>query len=338
MSALSRDGVTKCESAGEDSNDAARLCMIKDIIILSSVEESWRAMARRPPPPQPTAKKRLTSEEMSAGIARLHKRLEEVEAFNANTMQERRPPELMALETGVMRALERTFGENTADLKRFAPAGMLTWSPRVFTMGQPTPLQDFRRGVGANVERSKALLKEAIRTLEEDIAEAGGGLEELSPAPSLLTATQQPRRVFIVHGHDEGARETIARFLEQLGLEAVILHEQPNKGRTIITKFREEAADIGFAVVLMTPDDHGGKAGAATSPRSRQNVVFELGFFIGALGPEKVAALVKGDVEKPSDFDGVVYISLDQGHWKIELAKELRAAGFEVDFNRIIGA
>ncbi len=123
----------------------------------------------------------------------------------------------------------------------------------------------------------------------------------------------------------------------QLGFEPVILHEQPNKGRTIITKFREEAADVGFAVVLMTPDDHGGKQSADTRPRARQNVVFELGFFIGALGAERVAALVKGDVERPSDFDGVVYISLDQGHWKIDLAKELKAAGFDVDFNKAIG-
>ncbi len=146
------------------------------------------------------------------------------------------------------------------------------------------------------------------------------------------------RKVFIVHGHDGEVRETVARFIGQLGLTPIILHEQPNRGRTIITKFREEAADIGFAIVLMTPDDHGGKAGGTTRPRARQNVVFELGFFIGALGPEKVAALVKGDVERPSDFDGVVYIPLDQGEWKIDLAKELRAAGFGVDFNKVIGA
>jgi predicted nucleotide-binding protein len=142
--------------------------------------------------------------------------------------------------------------------------------------------------------------------------------------------------VFIVHGHDEGARESVARFLERLGLEPVILHEQPNKGRTIITKFRQEAGDIGFAVVIMTPDDHGGKAGAETRPRARQNVVFELGFFIGALGPEKVSALVRGDIERPSDFDGIVYISLDQGHWKIDLGRELKAAGFEIDFNKVM--
>lgn len=154
-----------------------------------------------------------------------------------------------------------------------------------------------------------------------------------------VSSSTPSRKVFIVHGHDEAARETVARYIQSIGLEPIILHERTNKGRTIITKFREEAADVAFAVVLMTPDDQGAKAGAETNnPRARQNVVFELGFFIGALGPEKVSALVKGNVEKPSDFEGVVYISMEHGHWKIDLAKEFKAAGIEIDFNKVMGA
>lgn len=143
-------------------------------------------------------------------------------------------------------------------------------------------------------------------------------------------------KVFIVHGRDDGTKNTVARFIEKLGLQPVILHERPNKGRTIITKFREEAAAVGFAVVLMTPDDVGRGADAADlKPRARQNVVFELGFFIGSLEPERVAAMVKGDVERPSDFDGVVYISLDQGDWRADLGRELKAAGYEFDWNKV---
>jgi predicted nucleotide-binding protein len=142
--------------------------------------------------------------------------------------------------------------------------------------------------------------------------------------------------VFIVHGHDEASREAVARFLEKIGFQVIILHERPNKGRTIITKFREEAEEVGFAVVLMTPDDTGGKVGGPLAARARQNVVFELGFFIGALGPERVAALVKGPVERPSDFDGVVYISLDDPGWKASLARELEAADFEMDWNVVM--
>jgi predicted nucleotide-binding protein len=146
------------------------------------------------------------------------------------------------------------------------------------------------------------------------------------------------RKIFVVHGHDDGPREAIARFLEQLDFEPIILHERPNKGRTIITKFREEAADIGFALIVMTPDDLG-KATTDQSEarlRARQNVVFELGFFIGALGPDRVAALIKGEIERPSDFDGVVYISLDAADWRMKLGQELQAAGYEVDWNKVM--
>ena len=121
------------------------------------------------------------------------------------------------------------------------------------------------------------------------------------------------KKVFLVHGRDESAREGTARFLEKLGLEAIILHEQPNAGRTIIEKV-ETFAGVAFAVVLLTPDDVGGIASnpPALNPRARQNVILELGYFIGRLGRAHVAALLKGDVEKPSDYDGVVYIYYGQ--------------------------
>ena len=104
-------------------------------------------------------------------------------------------------------------------------------------------------------------------------------------------------------------------------------------GRTIIQKFREEAKDVGFAVVLLSPDDET----AEGQSRARQNVILELGFFLGALGPERVAALKKGDVETPSDFDGVIYTAFDAGgSWKVALSKELQAAGYSIDWNAVM--
>jgi predicted nucleotide-binding protein len=152
----------------------------------------------------------------------------------------------------------------------------------------------------------------------------------------MMTPKPADRRVFIVHGHDDAPREAVARFLEKAGFEAIILHERPNKGRTIITKFREESVGVGFAVVLMTPDDLGKAKGAPDlNLRARQNVVFELGFFIGVLGPERVVALVKDEIERPSDFDGVVYIDFDaRGAWKQKLGVELQAAGFEIEWKK----
>ena len=144
--------------------------------------------------------------------------------------------------------------------------------------------------------------------------------------------------VFVIHGHDEAARETVARFLEKLGLEPIILHEQANRGRTIIEKF-EDHADVAFTVVLLTPDDMGGRKDGQSElkPRARQNVILELGFFIGKLGRQRVCPLVKGDVETPSDYDGVVYTRLDDaGAWKMKLVQELKAADFDVDANKVI--
>lgn len=144
-------------------------------------------------------------------------------------------------------------------------------------------------------------------------------------------------KVFLVHGHDEAARESVARFLEQLRLEVVILHEQPSAGRTIVEKL-EANSDVGFALVLLTPDDVGElkSGGGEARPRARQNVILELGYFFGRLGRSRVCALHKGEVELPSDYLGVIYINLDPGGaWRLLVARELRTAGFEIDLNKI---
>jgi hypothetical protein len=143
-------------------------------------------------------------------------------------------------------------------------------------------------------------------------------------------------KIFIVHGHDDGARETVARFLERMGFEAVILHEQANQGRTVIEKV-EAHGDVSFAVVLLTPDDEGSVKGGVLEPRARQNVLLELGYFIGRLGRDKVCALKRGQLEIPSDFAGVVWEPMDDtGGWKQALGRELQAAGHNVDWNKLM--
>jgi len=143
------------------------------------------------------------------------------------------------------------------------------------------------------------------------------------------------RKVFVVHGHDEAVKEAVARFLTKLDLEPVILHEQPNMGRTIIEKF-EAHANVGFAVVLLTPDDACGATRSEQRKRARQNVVLELGYFMGKLGRLRVCALYVGGVELPSDVNGVLYVPYDEGGgWRLKLAGEIRAAGIDVDLNRI---
>lgn len=146
--------------------------------------------------------------------------------------------------------------------------------------------------------------------------------------------------VFLVHGHDEGAMHGVARFLEQLGVTPVILQEQINRGMTVIEKFEDFADRAGFAVVLMTPDDYGYRVNAEEEKkhRPRQNVVLELGYFAAKLGRERTFVLTKGTVEMPSDVLGLVYEPMDRSEgWKLKLARELKAAGFDVDLNRALG-
>ena len=148
--------------------------------------------------------------------------------------------------------------------------------------------------------------------------------------------------IFIVHGHNEAMKLAVARTVEKLGLDPVILHEKSNQGQTIIEKFLTNS-NVGFAVVLLSSDDIGyskkdGEKKAKS--RARQNVVFELGFFTAKLGRKKVVALVEnnGDFEFPSDIHGVIYVGYDgeSGKWKFDLARELVESGYKIDVNKII--
>ncbi len=144
--------------------------------------------------------------------------------------------------------------------------------------------------------------------------------------------------VFIVHGHDEQAKESTARFIEKLGLNAVILHEQANEGKTIIEKL-EKHTDAAYAVVIFTPDDVGASSVSPTNlqPRARQNVLVELGYMAAKIGRNRVCVLRKGDVEIPSDYLGVLYVDIDiAGAWRLTLAKELKVAGLKVDLNEAL--
>ncbi len=160
-----------------------------------------------------------------------------------------------------------------------------------------------------------------------------------SPSVGLSPVTNS-RKVFVVHGHDNEAKESTARFLEKLGLQPIILHEQASSGRTIIEKFETYSGDIAFAVVLLTPDDIGASAAnkAQLNPRARQNVIMELGYFMGRLSRVRVCALHKGSVELPSDYQGVLYIEMDAaGSWKTKLAQELVQAKLPIDLNGLLG-
>ncbi|MGX5655227.1 TIR domain-containing protein [Geodermatophilus nigrescens] len=194
--------------------------------------------------------------------------------------------------------------------------------------GTDTPRSAFadarRRGVKAAI----AILKAAQTEVE-----LSGGAPDPS-RPEIATGS----KIFIVHGHDEARKHETARFLRAAtGNEPVILHEQASQGRTIIEKFEDHATEAAYAVVIATGDDVGRSVKESQErPRARQNVIFELGFFFGALGRSRVALLYDSEVERPSDIDGLVRVALDSaGAWKLELLREIEAAGVGVDWSAL---
>lgn len=288
-------------------------------------------MARRPTPitKRPAD---LSPDQMRSGIERLIKRVDEVRNFDPGGVTEQYDnPELDRLSASIDEALVRTFGAENADFDRYRSASQFDNGPHNYAY--KVDIADVRQSLARSKARNIALLEQATEALKERLAETAP-----SPQPGQLPGrgnARESRKAFIVHGH-AGAEQAVARFLEQIGFDPIILHEQPNQGRTLIEKF-EAHSDVGFAVVLLTDDDFGGAKDREQSPRARQNVILELGYFIGRLGRDRVCALKKGNIELPSDILGVVWEELDdQGAWRAKLAKELQAAKYEIDWNAVM--
>ncbi len=194
-----------------------------------------------------------------------------------------------------------------------------------------------------HVENYEDYVKKKIYKYREYLTESLKSLEGIRSRLELFEEPEHPKRIFgdkifIVHGHDEGAKHKVARFIGDLDLTETILDEQPGQGQTMIEKFEEHADEAGLAIVLLTADDIGAPKDQKDNlqPRARQNVILELGYFIGLLGRKRICLLYEEGVELPSDIKGLEYVPLDNADgWKIKLAVGMRAAGFTVDLNRI---
>ncbi|WP_231408709.1 TIR domain-containing protein [Ralstonia solanacearum] len=280
---------------------------------------------------------RKSVETIERGIHRLSEQIEELHNFEAEAATTGNPPALAALQARVIDTLERVFGRDTSGFRRFQGAAHLVVPSQgsgFFSVRSPSDY--YPAELSKNLERSVRLLEAAQDVLRKDLEDAR--YDTLFNSEAAALQGQAPsRRVFVVHGHDGEAREIVARFLKTIEFEPVILHEQANQGRTVIEKV-EANSDVGFAVVLLTADDLGRSVkGEQLEPRARQNVLLELGYFIGKLTRAKVCALKRGELEIPSDFAGVVWEKMDDGNgWKMALARELKAAGYTVDLNKAL--
>jgi predicted nucleotide-binding protein len=198
-----------------------------------------------------------------------------------------------------------------------------------FAEGPSVPQQRLLIEIGAEetISRAKASMQTRLKKLGSIIHDVEAG-EFLSESVA---------GVFVVYGHDTAARESVARYVERLGLEAILLDEQIDPGKTIIEALEHHATRAGAAIVLLTPDDVGRAVDAETlNPRARQNVVFELGYFAAWLGRGRVIALRRGAVEIPSDYQGVKYITFDDhSGWQLTVAQHLHAIGLPVDLGKL---
>lgn len=236
-------------------------------------------------------------------------------------------PEFNKWKRNTQVALERTFGNGANHLGDF---NAVSYSLSVASSS--TTDWEFQEAYINGLENAKSILESMIEEIEEYWED--DDIQAMTDDASRDDKRTKTKDVFIIHGRDEGTKESVARFIEKLGLKPVILHEQSNQGRTVIEKFENNASQVAFALVLLTPDDEGSISGEEKyKPRARQNVIFELGFFMGKIGRNRVCALRKGNTEIPSDYHGVVYIPLDNTDWRSQLIKELKTAGLEINAN-----
>ena len=211
----------------------------------------------------------------------------------------------------------------------------ISYSPKMLWSGM-----DRESAYNNSFTRGKDQLINLINVMLEDIS-LSDNLNNNELGKSDESQNVSSRKIFIVHGHNEEMKQSSARFIEKIDFKAIILHEQPNKGRTIIEKF-SDYSNVNYAVILLSADD---VAFIKTDDvknakfRARQNVILELGFFLGKIGRERVFVLHEQveNFEIPSDYQGVLFEPYDKnGNWKVSLAKELKEIGFEIDGNKLL--
>jgi predicted nucleotide-binding protein len=216
--------------------------------------------------------------------------------------------------------LKNNFGEGSSFHKQFK-----------YTRDNITVLGNEQRHFENVISRFIGTLKGAYEFPSEEVSSKIERPENIPPN----------NKVFIVHGHDDSLKNELESFLRELGLEPIILHKQPDRGNTLIEKI-EENSDVGFAVILLTPDDVGYSAQEAVkedsqrikNSRARQNVILELGYFVGKLGRDKVCCIHKKSIELPTDINGLLYKSINENldDIKWSLTRELKAAGYNINF------
>lgn len=230
-------------------------------------------------------------------------------------------PDFQAWKAKAERLLVKLYGPDSLEYKKFSGTHF-----SLMVMSSLTSDYEFVEACRHGLETTKAIFLTYLEELEEE--NAAPISQDATPVEPSFT------KVFIVHGHGGELKQSVARIVEKQGIEAIILSEQANQGRTIIEKF-EDFADVSAAICLYTSDDVGkAKDKPTDQPRARQNVVLETGYFMGKLGRNRIVILADHGIEMPSDLSGVVYTNTR--NWEIDLLRELSTIGYAVDLNKIL--
>jgi hypothetical protein len=113
-------------------------------------------------------------------------------------------------------------------------------------------------------------------------------------------------KLMIIHGRSPDRDVLKSYLLKHVG-RVIVLTDEFAPTQPIPLKFERFASSVDGAIALLTPDDIGGLAAdpAAATPRARENVWVEVGWFWGHRGREKLLLLRKGIVTIPSDLGNV---------------------------------
>jgi predicted nucleotide-binding protein len=215
----------------------------------------------------------------------------------------------------------------------------------ITSRGKPVEEPHIEKPSGEKLLKKK-LLKEIVSNEKlqreepsKEVSDKIRLLKEESPSTPVLNQSQSLRsNSLLIYGRDEVAKESLSKFIERLGLRALIFHEQPEGGASIVEKFGQ-FSNIDFAVLLFTTGDIASPQDKTMEGQARvsQNIIFEFGYFVGKLGQKRVCVLYKEGAEIPLNCQGIVYIPIDsRGAWRLLIAKEIKEAGIEIDLNKAV--
>jgi predicted nucleotide-binding protein len=279
----------------------------------------------------------LGAAQLQVYIAQLQGHIEDLRGFDVKTVQERYDKRIKVLSDEINGTIAAIYGQNTPKYWQNAIAS-LDNLPTVIG-GARYPIDKVREVYQMGIDEAATKLDALVEKLDSNV-QALEGQQPADKNPSPAEAPSGGGRVFVVHGRDDGVKETVTRFLDKMDLKPVLFHDRQQEGETALDRLGDqEKGPHAFAVFALTTEDLAGsnpsRQGEVSAPS--RSMLFDLGFFLGSLGRERVIALRSGNGPSPLDYYGVRTLPLDDGAlWELLLARDMKRAGLNVDMNKAV--